>query len=185
MKLGQARCGAAVRLCAGKVEIAPLARSLEGIKINGPTLRDGFTMGVGDDGWGSFEVVVLEFGDGASTRMPIYEYRCGGCRRRVSLFVRGFVDPPCKACPECGSVELSRLVSRVAVLKSNESQLEDLSDPSAWDGIDENDPKGMADMMRRMGDSMGEDMGPEFGEMVDRMESGDISDEPGDDGDFD
>ncbi len=116
--------------------------------------------------------------------MPIYEYRCGGCRQRVSLFVRGFVDPTSKSCPECGSEELSRLVSRVAVLKSGESQLEELSDPSAWGGIDENDPKGMAEMMRRMGDSMGEDMGPEFGEMVDRLESGDIPEE-GDDGDLD
>ena len=117
--------------------------------------------------------------------MPIYEYRCGGCRRRVSLFVRGFVDPPNKACPECGSGELLRLVSRVAVLKSGESQLEELSDPSAWSGIDENDPRGMAEMMRRMGDSMGEDMGPEFGEMVDRLESGEIPDDSYDDGDLD
>lgn len=116
--------------------------------------------------------------------MPIYEYRCGGCRRRVSLFVRGFTDPPNNACPECGSEELSRLVSRVAVLKSGESQLEELSDPSAWSGIDENDPRGMAEMMRRMGDSMGEDMGSEFGEMVDRLESGEISDDMEDSGDL-
>ena len=117
--------------------------------------------------------------------MPIYEYRCGGCRRRVSLLVRGFVDPPNKACPKCGSGELSRLISRVAVLKSGEGQLEELSEPAAWGGIDENDPRGMAEMMRRMGDSMGEDMGPEFGEMVDRLESGEIPDDSDDYGDLD
>lgn len=128
---------------------------------------------------------MLEFGPGTRVDMPIYEYRCGGCRRRVSLFVRSFVDPADKHCPECGSEELSRLMSRVAVLKSGESQLEDLSDPSAWSGIDENDPRGMAEMMRRMGDSMGEDMGPEFGEMVDRLESGDIPDDTDDPGDLD
>ena len=134
---------------------------------------------MGDEG----DVLESEVRTGAG--MPIYEYRCGGCRRRVSLFVRGFVDPPNKACPECGSGELSRLVSRVAVLKSGESQLEELSDPSAWGGIDENDPRGMAEMMRRMGDSMGEDMGPEFGEMVDRLESGEIPDDSDDYGDLD
>ena len=128
---------------------------------------------------------MLEFEAGTRVDMPIYEYRCGGCGRRVSLFVRGFVDPVDKRCPECGSGELSRLVSRVAILKSGESQLEDLSDPSAWSGIDEKDPKGMADMMRRMGDSMGEDMGPEFGEMVDRLESGEIPDDMEDPGDLD
>ena len=39
-------------------------------------------------------------------------------------------------------------------------------------------------MMRRMGDSMGEDMGSEFGEMVDRLESGEISDDMEDSGDL-
>ncbi len=76
-------------------------------------------------------------------------------------------------------------MSRVAVLKSGESQLEELSNPAAWGGIDENDPRGMAEMMRRMGDSMGEDMGPEFGEMVDRLESGEIPDDSDDYGDLD
>ena len=128
---------------------------------------------------------VLEFGAGTKTKMPIYEYRCGGCNRRVSLLVRGFVDPPSKACPECGSGDLSRLISRVAILKSDESRLEELSDPSSWGGSDDKDPKVMADMMRQMEDSMGEEMGPEFGEIVDRMESGDLPEEPGDDGDFD
>ena len=144
-----------------------------GLRMSGPTSGEGE--------WGG----VLEFGAGTGAGMPIYEYRCRGCRARVSLFVRGFVDPPNKACPECGSGELSRLVSRVAVLKSGESQLEDLSDPSAWSGIDENNPRGMAEMMRRMGDSMGEDMGPEFGEMVDRLESGEIPDDMEDTGEPD
>ena len=117
--------------------------------------------------------------------MPIYEYRCGDCRRRVSLFVRGFVDPPSKACPQCGSADLSRLVSRVAVLRPQESQLEALSDPTAWDGLSEDDPRGMADMMRRMGDSMGEDLGPDFGDMVERLESGEVPDDLGGDDDPD
>ena len=61
--------------------------------------------------------------------MPIYEYRCNGCERRVSLLVRGFTDPLSKACPRCGSPELDRLMSRVAVLKSEESRMEELADP--------------------------------------------------------
>ena len=91
--------------------------------------------------------------------------------------MRGFVDPLNKTCPECGSSDLTRLVSRVAILKSEESRLDDLSDPSAWGNVDENDPKSMARMMRRMGDSMGEDVGPEFDDIVDRMEAGEMPDE--------
>lgn len=52
-----------------------------------------------------------------------------------------------------------------------------LSDPSAWGGVDENDPKSMATMMRRMSSEMGEDMGPEFHEAVDRLEAGENPDD--------
>ena len=114
--------------------------------------------------------------------MPIYEYRCNKCKRRVSLLVRGFSDPPSKACPRCGSGDLSRLISKVAVLKSEESRLEELTDPSALGDVDENDPKSMAQFMRRMGGQMGEDMGPEFDEMVDRMEAGEMPDDVDDNG---
>ena len=115
--------------------------------------------------------------------MPIYEYRCNGCRRRVSLLVRGYSDPPSKACPKCGSRDLSRLISRVAVLKSEESRMESMEDPSSWGDLDENDPKSMARFMRKMGDQMGEEMGPEFDQMVERMEAGDIPDDMDGDGD--
>ena len=114
--------------------------------------------------------------------MPIYEYRCNGCKRRVSLLVRGFTDPPSKACPRCGSPELDRLVSRVAVLKSEESRMEEMADPSNFGDMDENDPKSMAKFMRKMGSQMGEEMGPEFDEMVDKMEAGEMPDELGDGG---
>jgi len=50
--------------------------------------------------------------------------------------------------------------------------MEDLSDPAQFGDLDENDPKSMARWMRKMGDEMGEDLGPEFGEVVDRLESG-------------
>src|SRR6266446_6844359 len=43
--------------------------------------------------------------------MPIYEYECHGCRRRVSLLVLrpSAAEPP--TCPKCGSSALSRLRS--------------------------------------------------------------------------
>ena len=106
--------------------------------------------------------------------MPIYEYRCGDCKRRVSIFYRSFTDTDKGAqCPNCGSTNLSRLVSRVATVKSEDARLEALSDPSSFGDVDENDPKSMARFMRKMGDQVGgEDLGPEYNEMVDRLESG-------------
>lgn len=106
--------------------------------------------------------------------MPIYEYRCHGCKRRVSLLWRTFDDLEAKepVCPRCGSHKLSRLISRVAVVRSEDSRLDDLADPGALDGPDENDPKSLARWMRKMSGEMGEDMGEEFDEVIDRLEAG-------------
>lgn len=110
--------------------------------------------------------------------MPIYEYRCGNCKRRVSIFFRSFSMTADPLCPNCGSDQLARLVSRVAALKSEDARLEAMSDPSNFGDVDENDPKSVAKFMRKMGNQMGdEELGPEFGEMVDRMESGESPEE--------
>jgi putative FmdB family regulatory protein len=105
--------------------------------------------------------------------MPIYEYRCHDCRRRVSLFYRSFAaidDEP--TCPRCGGTRLSRMISRVAVVRSEESRLDDLADPSFMADFDENDPKSMARWMRKMSAEAGEEMPQEFDEVIDRLESG-------------
>ena len=106
--------------------------------------------------------------------MPIYEYRCAGCRRRVSIWWKTFGEAADgqPVCPRCGGTELSRLMSRVAVLRSEESRLDSLDDPTAFGDLDENDPKSMARWMRRMSAEMGEDLGDEMTEMVDRLEAG-------------
>jgi putative FmdB family regulatory protein len=105
--------------------------------------------------------------------MPIYEYRCADCRRRVSLFHRSFAsieDDP--TCPHCGGTRLNRIISRVAVVRSEESRLDDLADPSMLGDLDENDPKSLARWMRKMSGEVGEEMPPEFDEVIDRLESG-------------
>jgi putative FmdB family regulatory protein len=110
--------------------------------------------------------------------MPIYEYRCGNCKRRVSVFFRSFSTTTDPRCPNCDSDQLTRLVSRVAQIKSEDARLDAMSDPSSFGDVDENDPKSVAKFMRKMGDQMGTDeLGPEFGEMVERMESGENPEE--------
>ncbi len=106
--------------------------------------------------------------------MPIYEYRCQRCGKRVSLFVRSFsaAGQAAPACPSCHSQDLRRLVSRVAVLTSEESRLESLADPTSLGDVDENDPRSVGRWMRRMGQEVGEDLGPEFDQVVDRLEAG-------------
>jgi len=74
-------------------------------------------------------------------------------------------------CIHCGSPQVQRRINRVRFARSEESRLDDLSDASDLDGL-EDDPRALGKMMRKMSHEMGEDLGPEFGEVVDRLEKG-------------
>ena len=104
--------------------------------------------------------------------MPLYEYHCQTCRRRFTLLVRTFEPPHAPPCKYCHSPATERLVSRVALLRSDESRMQALADPSNLAGLDESDPVSMGRWMRRMGQAMGDDMGGGFDEMVERLEAG-------------
>jgi len=104
--------------------------------------------------------------------VPVYDYRCGDCRKRSSLFFRSFSEVTEPVCPHCGSASMAKLPSRVATIRSEEDRLESLADPSSLAGIDEDDPKSVAAWARKMGSELGEDLGEEFDEMVDAMERG-------------
>jgi putative FmdB family regulatory protein len=104
--------------------------------------------------------------------MPIYEYRCRHCGRRTTVFTRSINEQVHAVCEHCGSDDLRRLISRVAVVRSEESRLESLADPSTFGDLDENDPRSLGRFMRRMSQELGEDLGPEFDEVVDRLEAG-------------
>ncbi|MGB9836613.1 MAG: FmdB family zinc ribbon protein [Candidatus Saccharicenans sp.] len=94
--------------------------------------------------------------------MPIYEYRCQDCGRQSSFLLLSINSPFEPVCRHCGSRRLVRLVSRVAVLRSEESRLERLADPSNLGELDENDPASVARWMKKFGREMGEELGPEF-----------------------
>jgi len=114
--------------------------------------------------------------------MPIYEYRCGNCKRRVSILVQGFQGTPSLECPQCGDKELTRLFSRFAIGKS-ESSLRDgfyenlLSDSRLVRGLESSDPQALAECSRRMSQATGEEMGPEHKEIMDKLEAGEPVDQ--------
>ena len=111
--------------------------------------------------------------------MPIYEYRCQDCKRRVSIFWRTFSEAAegASVCPRCGGANLARLISRVRFVRSEESRFDDLSDFSDFPDLDENDPRSLGRWMRKMSAEMGEDLGPEFDEVVGRLEAGEDPEE--------
>ena len=97
--------------------------------------------------------------------MPIFEYYCRKCKRKMSFLV---LSPSSfkPACKFCGGESIEQLYSRFAMPKSEESRLESLADPSSFSGLDENDPGSVARWMKKMGKEMGEDFA---GEDIDQL----------------
>lgn len=115
--------------------------------------------------------------------MPIYEYRCQHCGKRLSVFWRSLsaVNDASVTCERCGSKRVARMMSKVRVMRGSGSS--DTGTGGAMDsnddalmnemaGLDENDPRALGRFMRKMAAESGEDLGAEFGEVVGRLEKG-------------
>ena len=107
--------------------------------------------------------------------MPIYEFACPKCRKIFS-FLSKRVDPDrVPVCPKCGHKKLSKQVSRFAMSRKvaepaaktddgGEEPMPDFDDPRIerammemerdMEHLDENNPKHMAHMMKKMKDIM-------------------------------
>ncbi len=104
--------------------------------------------------------------------MPGYEFRCLDCKRAFEVFL-SYQEYGEKevTCAHCESSNVQRRLSRIRIAKSDDARFEDLADPSAMAGL-EDDPQALGKMMRKMSREMGEELGPEFDEVVDRLEKG-------------
>lgn len=105
--------------------------------------------------------------------MPIYEYRCRQCGRRLSIWWRSVaqMERSRPRCPGCQGEDLDRLVSRAAFVRSGESRLDGMGG-AKLESLGDEDPRALGHLMRQLGDDTGEDMGEEFDEIVGRLEAG-------------
>lgn len=111
--------------------------------------------------------------------MPIYEFRCRRCRRRTSVFIRSIGGDVDAVCSHCGSRDMSRLISRVAVVHSDEDAFAGIDESSLAD-VDDNDPRSMARWVRKMSRQMGEPLDAEAESELERMEAGQMPEDSGD-----
>ena len=102
--------------------------------------------------------------------MPVYEFTCNACGAAVSIFTRLISAEVSGACQRCGSTDLRRVVSRVAVLGIKGGDV-------GLDNMDPDDPRAMAAWARQMQAQMGPDAGPEMEELAQKLERGESLDE--------
>lgn len=132
--------------------------------------------------------------------MPIYEFYCVDCHTVFSFFARTIHTTKRPACPRCGRPKLERRMSRFAISKGrpegsegdeglpdiDESKMEQAMAQlaSEAEGVDEDNPRQVARMMRKLLDSAGMPLGGNMEEAIRRMEAGEdpekIEEEMGD-----
>jgi len=127
--------------------------------------------------------------------MPIYEYACPKCRV-IFNFLSKRIDPEkSPTCPKCGNKKLRKQMSRFAMSRglkeptakseseAGEPAMPDFDDPRVerammemerdMEHLDENNPKHMAHMMRKMKDLMPPGAVPkELDVAIKRLEAG-------------
>lgn len=89
--------------------------------------------------------------------MPIYEYHCPNCKRRVSLFTRRVSPPGRPRCPRCSGTGLDRVFSRFAVLQPEEKHMERRSDLRSHGDVNFKDASSVEGWVKRIGKSIGDD----------------------------
>jgi putative FmdB family regulatory protein len=124
--------------------------------------------------------------------MPIYEFFCDDCNTVFNFFTSRPNTEKRPNCPKCGKADLQKLMSAFATIgKAKES---DGDDPLA--GLDEakmeqamaglmreaehlnqDDPRQMANLMRKFADKTGISLGGQMEEAIARMEAGDDPDQ--------
>ena len=139
--------------------------------------------------------------------MPIFEYLCPTCNRVYSFLDKNPAKKKQPSCPKCGAEDLKKVVSSFAVVgadrksqRGGDSPAGDGSGADALDdprvekemmrlmqqaeGMDENDPRQMGHLLRRMSEISGENLDGELGEAAKRLEAGEdpekIEEEMGD-----
>jgi putative FmdB family regulatory protein len=88
--------------------------------------------------------------------MPIYEYRCNACGRTFAFLYGVARDSRDPACPACEGKDLSRLISRIARVRSEEAMLDALADPTKIGDFE--DPRSLAKWAKNMGSALGDEV---------------------------
>lgn len=110
--------------------------------------------------------------------MPIYEYRCEDCHKTTSVFVRSARTKVEARCEHCESKRLTRLVSRVARVKTEQDVLDELGAPGAGGRPEDayKDPRQIGHWVEKRFEEYGMDLPEETREMIDAARDGELPD---------
>lgn len=118
--------------------------------------------------------------------MPIYEFYCPTCHVIFNFLARRAGEERLPSCPRCGRPELEKQLSRFAISRGlaepaedglpdlDEARMEKAMEALAGEaeGMDENDPRQVACLMKRFFEATGLPPNTDMEEALRRLESG-------------
>ena len=110
--------------------------------------------------------------------MHTYDFRCNDCRYRFSLQYKTYADYDAAilVCPECGSDNLSRIISKIAIRRPrSQRDYRDMSPGELNAAIRSPDSRQVGEVFRQMTEKE-PDVTPEFEEVTKRLLKGESMD---------
>ena len=105
--------------------------------------------------------------------MPIYEFICQDCHRRMSFLVRCISAHFVPKCSSCGSSNLSRVISGFAYHKSLMTVWEESGEPTMHPGDDYyKDPRNIGRWVEKKFQDMGQEMPSQIQEKIQAAREG-------------
>ncbi|MBW1797278.1 MAG: zinc ribbon domain-containing protein [Deltaproteobacteria bacterium] len=101
--------------------------------------------------------------------MPIYEYQCQACERQFQSLVMKNEDDENLLCPECGSPNLKKLISRVAYHVSESDRLASYNPKTARSDSFYKDTRNIGLSAKKRAQQMGVDLGSSFETKLEKL----------------
>lgn len=125
--------------------------------------------------------------------MPIYEFYCKECNTIFKFFSRTINTTKIPVCPKCNSAEMEKAMSTFAAISTSDENSDEMEGLAGLDeskmeqamavlareaeGMNEDDPKQAADLMRKLTEMTGLKMGAGMEEALSRLEHGEDPDQ--------
>lgn len=105
--------------------------------------------------------------------MPIYEFVCQNCHKRLSFLIRDISAPFTPKCSSCGNTNLSRVVSDFAYHKSLKTVREESGESIMPPGEDYyKDPRNIGRWVEKKFKDMGQELPPQIQEKIQSAREG-------------
>jgi putative FmdB family regulatory protein len=99
--------------------------------------------------------------------MPIYEFICQHCHKRMSFLIRDISAPFALECSSCGNADLSRVISGFAYHKSLKTVWEESGEPTVHPGDDYyKDPRNIGRWVEKKFQDVGQELPPKIQEEI-------------------